>query len=106
MTETAAGDAAFDEAEAFAEANDWASCVSRVEEALALGCTDEAQAHYLHGVALGEVDRPADAATALRKCLALNPTHEHVVEELQVATEAAIAAGEMESPRPPGGAGS
>jgi hypothetical protein len=35
---------------------------------------------------------PAEAAAALTKCAELNPSHEHVEEELQLATEAAAAA--------------
>jgi hypothetical protein len=35
-----------------------------------------------------------EAAAALRRCIELNPSHEHVAEELQLATEAAERLGE------------
>ncbi len=37
----------------------------------------------------GETGKPVEATAALRRCLELNPDHEHVQEELQLMTEAA-----------------
>lgn len=76
--DTSKGDALFADAEALAQRNEWDLCVHTVLRAMAVGCTDMAQAHFLHGIALGETGLPAEAAAALRKCIELNPAHEHV----------------------------
>lgn len=41
--------------------------------------------------------KPVEAAGALRRCLELNPDHEHVEEELQLMTEAAERLGSFET---------
>lgn len=56
--DTTKGDALFADAEALAQRNEWDLCVHTVTRAMSVGCTDTAQAHFLHGIALGCDFRP------------------------------------------------
>ena len=62
--DTSKGDALFADAEALAQRNEWDLCVHTVLRAMAVGCTDMAQAHFLHGIALGETGLPANASSS------------------------------------------
>ena len=66
--------------------------MEKVQAALALGCTDQAQAYFLYGVALSvpEVGRYAEAMGALRECLRINPAHEHVLDELEEVAQVRV----------------